>query len=525
MVSKYKIAKYLRLSSDDGNEGESNSISNQRDLLDDYIGRHFESDEITVVEFIDDGHSGTNFNRPGVKKLLKNAESKKFDCIIVKDFSRFGREHAEAGEYLEEKFPEWQIRFISVNDCYDSNDYCGITSGIDIAIKNMVYELYSRDLSVKVKSAKKVKMKRGKFISPYAFYGYIKDPDDKNKLLVDSEAADVVRRLFQMRADGMSSTKIAITFNNEGILTPSMYKDKNNCKRKWTSAREYVYWSDGIVDNLLNDERYTGKMISGKMKRDVIGSPKVTSVEKENWVVVPNTHEAIVSQELFDHIKKQRSLFRTKREKSEISMLGLLRCGCCHHRLSRYGKDAYNVRYYCEYRKYTAENDCVTQVIEEIDIVSVLKKAIKLQIERAVDLEKTLNEKRNNQSLQIKNQLKNLHNRLGMYKKERFEMYKLFQCGHISGSKMNRDKQVINKNIAALENEISALEATNIEKSSEEFIKHFKEYQGFTALQDEIVKNLVDAIYIYNDNKIEIVWKHADDFIKENSQFDYAEIK
>lgn len=523
MGSKYIIAKYLRLSSDDGNEGESNSVSNQRDLLDDYISRNFESNEIAVVEFIDDGYSGTNFNRPGVKKLLKNAESKNFDCIIVKDFSRFGREHAEVGGYIEEKFPEWQIRFISVNDGYDSNDFRGITSGIDVAVKNIVYELYSRDLSEKVKSAKNVKMKRGEFISPYAFYGYIKDPHDKNKLIIDTEAADVVRRLFQMRADGMSSTKIAIAFNNEGILTPSMYKDKNKCKRKWHSAREYVFWTNGIVDNLLSDERYTGKMIAGKVKRIVIGNPKTKKVGKENWFLVPNTHEAIVSQELFDRVKKQRSSCRAKHEKSEVSMLGLLHCGCCHHNLSRYGKDTNNIRYYCEYKKYTSENDCISHIVNEVDIVNVLKKAIKLQVERAVDLDKIIIEKNKQQDLQISNRLSDLRNHLTKLKSERFEIYKLFQCGKISRDKMDYDKKLISENIAVLENEILTLEATNTEKTSKEFINHFKQYDGFTVLQDEIVKYLVKSIYIYNENKIEIVWNHCDDFIKEKYQFDYAE--
>lgn len=516
MDSKYIIAKYLRLSQDDGNEGESNSISNQRDLLNDYISKNFESRKIITVEFIDDGYSGTNFNRPNIQKLLENAESKKIDCIIVKDFSRFGREHSEVGEYLEETFPEWQVRFISVNDSYDSNDYLGITSGIDVALKNIVYEMYSRDLSEKVKSAKTTKMKRGEFISPYAIYGYKKDPADKNKLIVDDEAAKVVQRLFQMRLNGVSSTNIAIIFNGEDILTPSMYKRKNNCERRWNSVSNNVFWSSGIVDNLLNDERYTGKMISGKMRRTVVGNPKTKRVPEDEQFIVENTHEAIISQKLFDSVKKIRSRRGKRREKAEVSMLGLLRCGYCFHNLARYG-DEHNIKYRCDYKKFTLKNDCVTGKVSEVDIVKVLRKTIQLQIERAVDLENSISKKREIHNLKISNELKNLSNNLSRYKKERFELYKLFQCGKITLEKMNDEKQIINKKMEKVEGQILKLESTDVERIDQEVIKCFTQYKGFTKLQDEIVKSLIETIYIYNDNKIKIVWKHCDDFIKESS--------
>ena len=187
MPEQYVIVKYLRLSLEDGDKEESDSIVNQRNLLDYYIHQIFKDRSVEVIDITDDGYSGTNMNRPGIKRLLVLAETKQINCVMVKDFSRFARVFIEVGRYSEQKFPEWQIRFISVNDGYDSNDFRGMTGGIHMALKSIVYTMYSRDLSEKVKSARKVLEKQGKYFAPYAFYGYNKSPDDTHKLMIDPE--------------------------------------------------------------------------------------------------------------------------------------------------------------------------------------------------------------------------------------------------------------------------------------------------------------------------------------------------
>ena len=227
MQDKYIVVKYLRISLEDGDCPESDSIGNQRELLDLHISVIFKNTpNLEVIELIDDGYTGTNMNRPAMQKLLVLAETHQIHCVIVKDFSRFARDYIDVGRYTDMIFPEWQIRFISTNDAYDSTDYLGATCGIDVAMKNLSNTMYSLDLSEKIKSVKHLQQKQGKFISCFAIYGYVKSPEDKHKLLIDPEAAEIVKRIFNMRDDGISFRRIAAILNNEGIPSPSEYKKK-----------------------------------------------------------------------------------------------------------------------------------------------------------------------------------------------------------------------------------------------------------------------------------------------------------
>lgn len=209
------IGKYIRLSLADRdvmkkeNKTESESIAHQRDLIQRYIDSHADLKGCEVREFYDDGYSGTNFNRPAFERLLEQIRKGEVDCVIVKDFSRFGRDYIEMGDYLERIFPYLGVRFISVNDGYDSRDYKGTTGGLDVALKNIVYDFYSKDLSVKVTTAKRAKMKRGEYIGGHVPYGLLRNPDDKHKLINDPEAAAVVREIFEAAIGGMKISDIA----------------------------------------------------------------------------------------------------------------------------------------------------------------------------------------------------------------------------------------------------------------------------------------------------------------------------
>ena len=208
-----RTAIYLRISSEDadlrtGEKNESESISNQRSLLREYVSSHADLSDSEILEFCDDGWSGTNFERPAVKALLEQVRRGQINCILVKDLSRFGRDYLTVGDYISRVFPFLGVRFISVNDGFDSSNPLDIDS-LDTSFRTLIYDLYSRDLSRRVKSAKRARAERGAFLSPYAPYGYVKDPEDKNHLLVDTEAADVIRRIFQMAADGAKPWQIA----------------------------------------------------------------------------------------------------------------------------------------------------------------------------------------------------------------------------------------------------------------------------------------------------------------------------
>lgn len=512
MKDRYVIVKYLRLSSDDGTGQESNSISHQRDLLDYYIKDNFKDSNVDTIELIDDGYSGTNFNRPSVKKLLILAETRGIDCIIVKDFSRFGRDYIEVGLYLEEKFPEWQIRFISVNDGYDSNNYCGVTSGIETALKNVAYTLYSRDLSEKIRSANRTRQKRGEFTGSYAFYGYIKNPNQRNHIIIDEEAADVIRRIFKMRFEGITARKIAIGLNKDGVLSPAMYKSaKDPLCRKWNAVSDYNYWSASIVGNILRNERYTGKMISGKMKCIAVGSNKYKPVKKDEWIVVENTHEAIISQEMFDAIK-EINLNSRKPRISNVSLQSILRCGGCNHILSKFGRINQTVKYFCSYKAYTEDNDCMCENICESDIEEILLEAIKLQVNKALDVEKLIFKIKQQQSnFENVSSVENMSAKIKLIKQERLELYRVFTKGRLNESQFVHKRDDMNAEILLLEEKIKKQNEVSICDEDEKFVQCLKRYYGLKALDQNLVEELIKSIYIYNDKRIEIVWNFCDD--------------
>lgn len=302
------LAKYIRLSTADeavkySDKAESNSVTHQRMLLDRYIQGHPEFSSCTILEFQDDGHSGTNLERPGIQALLDAAHRREIDCVIVKDLSRFARDHLISGHYLEQVFPALGIRFISVNDSYDSNDFpYGTAGNINNGLINLINEMYSRDLSQKSKAAKRLYAQRGQCISAYPIYGYLKSPEDKRMWVPDPEAAPVIQRIYTLYLEGKGPTEITKLLNEEGIPTPAQHKRAvGSKKRLWNSERIDNFWRGTVISKILRDERYTGKLVALKTTRSELGNRhSAKPLEKENWIVFPGAFEAIISQETFD---------------------------------------------------------------------------------------------------------------------------------------------------------------------------------------------------------------------------------
>ena len=256
------LALYTRASNEDENLGESATIQNQRDLLYHYIRSKQEFKDWNVLEFQDDGWSGTTFDRPGIGKLLELA-GKEVQCIIVKDFSRFGRNLIEVGNYLDQIFPFLGVRFIAVNEGYDSNDNAGRTIGLDVSLKAMVYEMYSRDLSKKISSVKEEQMKSGHYAGSFAFYGYQKSKDSKSGLEIDPEAAGIVKRIFSLAASRVETLQIAVLLNKEGILPPLSYRKQKKMDEHFQcpTATEHNIWTQARIAAIIRDERYTLSLI------------------------------------------------------------------------------------------------------------------------------------------------------------------------------------------------------------------------------------------------------------------------
>ena len=338
----YVVALYTRMSKEDddvglyGNKEESNSITNQRMLLYEYLKTHPEFQGYEVKEFCDDGFSGKRIDRPQFNEMLDLVRKGEINCIIVKDFSRFCRDYIEIGNYLEQLFPFLGIRFIAVTDNYDSKDSGTETAGLEVAFKNFIADFYSRDTSKKLRSTRSEMAREGKFASANAPYGYLKSPEDKHKLIVDEEAAPVVRKIFELKLAGLSALKITKMLNESGIPSPAQYALQKKRGMDWRRKNSISGWDSTKVVGILKDERYAGNMVS--LKRTLKGVyGKDTPVEKENWIRVENTHEGIVSYEDFLRVQETFKVYQ-KRQPKEIDRTNAFECAHCGRKLS-YSKD------------------------------------------------------------------------------------------------------------------------------------------------------------------------------------------
>lgn len=325
----YKAALYCRLSVDDGNFGGSVSIETQKILLEQYCKDH----KITDYKFYcDDGCSGTNFDRPSFKKMLSDIDEGKINLVIVKDLSRFGRNYVEAGMYVQ-RFTDSNIRFIAADDNYDS-----LVNSDDLLfpIKNVVNEMYARDVSKKTKAAKKAKARDGQFIGSKAPFGYKIDPNDRHHLIVDEPAAQVVKRIFRLASEGVGYNKMAKIFREEKVLTPIAYFNLNNPDYfKSDYWRKEFDWHVTSIRAILNNEVYLGKLVYGKQRNKSMKSKEKVRNPKEDWIVVENCHEPIITQELWDTVHKILNAKHCPAKAGEVQMFaGLLYCSDCGHCLT-----------------------------------------------------------------------------------------------------------------------------------------------------------------------------------------------
>lgn len=358
----YKAALYCRLSVDDGNFGGSVSIETQKILLEQYCKDH----KITDYKFYcDDGCSGTNFDRPSFKKMLSDIDEGKINLVIVKDLSRFGRNYVEAGMYVQ-RFTDSNIRFIAADDNYDS-----LVNSDDLLfpIKNVVNEMYARDVSKKTKAAKKAKARDGQFIGSKAPFGYKIDPNDRHHLIVDEPAAQVVKRIFRLASEGVGYNKMAKIFREEKVLTPIAYFNLNNPDYfKSDYWRKEFDWHVTSIRAILNNEVYLGKLVYGKQRNKSMKSKEKVRNPKEDWIVVENCHDPIISQELWDTVHKILNAKHRPAKTGEVQMFaGLLYCSDCGHCLTysqKQRKDgSYHGAYSCWMYKTHGKEYCASHYI------------------------------------------------------------------------------------------------------------------------------------------------------------------
>lgn len=326
------LIMYLRLSiEDDVNADESNSITNQRRIIREYISSHEDLRIMHLIEKCDDGYSGTNMDRPAMQELLELVKEQKVDCIIVKDMSRFARNYLETGKYVEQIFPFMGIRFIAINDNYDSNEYIGGIADIDVQFKTLLYDFYSKDLSDKIITALDARKGNGMFIGVCAPFGYRKSEESIYKIEVDEKTAEIVRRIFAMRVSGAKIAEIVRTLNGEGIGTPAKYLERKGLYGTFYTKGEPL-WTDYKVSSRLNNEMYTGTFVYGKYRVKAVGSKQKQLLPSSEWKRIPNHHEAIITMEEYEQVQSMKgtvpALFTPAGRRASV-YTGRVICDCC----------------------------------------------------------------------------------------------------------------------------------------------------------------------------------------------------
>ncbi|MDD2979310.1 MAG: recombinase family protein [Hespellia sp.] len=510
-MEKY-LAEYLRLSIEDGDvalddeKKESNSISHQRDLIREYRKEHGMS-ELKSREFVDDGYSGTNFNRPAMKELLEMVKQGKVSCIIVKDISRFGRNYLEVGDYLEQVLPFMGVRFISVNDQYDSNDYIGTTGGIEVAFKSILYDMYSKDLSVKMRSVLEIRRKHGDCMSPVPPFGYLHSAESRKKLEVDPVASKHICRVFQLACLGYTTGTIARMLNDENIPTPAMYKNMTSEKRKYHIRDHVGYWNAKMVKGIIENKVYIGCIVNKKREVLTVGGKKYVDVPEDERICVSNMHEAIVTEEQFKDANKVirrrgKEPAKRKRVRSDSVLLGKLFCGECGRRLIRIS--CTTVPYFkCEKTDFDRQCSCPRMRLGEPEIEAVIKKCILKETEKIGDwnhefsatrLDDDLNKQI--QKLEQEADTIRLHKQ---YLHEKLKMGYLDQEKYLGKVKTLRQKE--ERNTKLME------ECRKSKKEIGEKIDILENTKNLQHITREIVDALIEKIVVYDIDRIEIVWR------------------
>ena len=527
----YDADVYLRLSKEDGDKEESDSITNQRELILEFL-KSKEDIRIHAVR-VDDGYSGVNFERPAFRQMLEDIKTGKVNCVVTKDLSRFGRNHIEVGKYIEKIFPYLGVRFIAINDNYDSLTNDAQTNNIIIPFKNLINDAYCRDISIKIRSNLEVKRKKGDFVGPFAPYGYQKSEEDKNKLEIDEEAAEVVRSIFQMYLQGSNAYKIAEKLNKKNILTPMDYK-KENGSASYTGFKKNLksQWTHMHVLRILGNPVYTGTLVQGKETTPNYKVKKKVKRDQSKWSQVENAHEAIIPTVDFQNAQEQLQMdTRTGTEKEKVYYLsGVVKCGDCGANMVRKtvpsGKRKF-IYYVCGNHKGN-KNICSSHSINAEALEESVRKLLNHQIKNVTDLGRILDKledaqirkgelgKRNRQITKKKEEVEK-------YNHLRLDLYEDYKDELITKEEYLELKEIYEKRIQTAEQMLEAMEVEMAflaegEWSTCDWINEFKKYGYLESLSREVVVSLIGQILVYEKKegerypRIEIHFKYADEF-------------
>ena len=533
-LERYDTALYLRLSKEDGDvasgsKNESNSIANQKSLIMDYLQSRPEFRVVSIRE--DDGFSGTDFNRPAFQAMMEDVKKGVINCIIVKDLSRFGRNYIEVGRYLEKLFPMLGIRFIAVNDNYDSLEP-DTAHDIVVPFKNLINDSYCRDLSVKIRSHLAIKRKNGEFIGAFACYGYLKDENNRNQLVVDTYAGQVVKDIFRMKINGMSQYRIADALNEQGILSPMEYKKylgshfessfKVNPKAVWTAK---------AVTRILTNEVYTGVLVQGKQTTPNHKVKVRQEVDETDWIRVENAHESLIDRVLFDIVQNLmgRDTRTSPNETQVFPLSGLVYCGDCGHpmvrKISRYTKkekaDTAQTYGYFLCSEKCGKGGCSWHRISENDLMGAVLGAVNLHIQKVLDVQEALKQIENAPSRQL--MIHKYLERLSMKEEERKKaerlkigIYEDLKDGLLDKEEYQKLKAEFDSRIAEvdaavkeLKRQIAGLEGSR--SANAPWMNYFQQFGRLEQLTRWAAAIIINKILVYEDNRIKITFNFEAD--------------
>ncbi len=498
------IAKYIRLSLDDSHT-DSMSLGHQRLLLDQYIA---DSDlDGPVREFVDNGFSGLNFERPAVQELLELVKDGRVGCILVKDFSRFGRNAIETGYFIERVFPLYRVRFISVSDHFDSVQHDGDTGGMEVAFKFLMSEYYSRDLARKISSAKQEKARRGEAVTKNCAFGY--KLDDSRKMVIDPEAAETVRTIFEMYAASKSISKIEKRLYEENRPAPAAWK-KYRCRTAETEEFRCV-WQKGTILSILQDEQYLGTYTALRTKTKEIGNPNRVPKAKEDWVRIQGHHPEIIPRKLFDavqkHLRKRGEPLRGRKmgtsqryPVSDSPLKGKVVCGVCGHSLRL--SNTKNAAFHCWFTRSAPDIACHKLRIPSGELEDAVREAVLRQSKIILNLDQDdMRSYRSKRQLDSEQRLRELQN-------EKQRLYENLVLGDIQPKKYKKRKKVLDAALAR-QQDVHEVICEQEEKNapSTTAIKAAREALRSDELGRELADLLIDRVLVYPDNRIEIQWK------------------
>lgn len=520
---------YLRLSKEDGDVEsgsveESCSIQSQRTCIRKYLQDNGMSAD-DFQEIVDDGYSGTSMHRPGMEQLLKLVESGRVRTIIVRDLSRFARNYLEAGHYLEFVFPAYNVRFISINDQFDSAEIGESTGGLELAIRNLINQMYSRDISKKIKSAVDLKKLSGEFVYGTAPYGY-KKGKVRNTIEVDENAAPIVRQIFKWASEGVTVTNIARRLNEEGVPTPSVYlaKVRGNYKTRPT-------WNYESIRNILLNRIYTGDTVPFKSHVVRVGSDLVKPVPPEQQQVIPNTHEAIISRELYyQALTVVKSVKKSKGVKSDNPFTSLLVCGCCGNRLSK-GK-ASNKNWLCTMHRYAPDTDCKNVRIENDRLEQIVLHAITVQcklLDAKIQSIKAESSTVKSSDQILRKECQQLRKQIDHIQVEKMDLYEKYMSGEITKDTYLENKRTLVEQEEQLKAQFvmaeqkQALLAERIKVSAEQITAagRITPYHSVTKLTQGLARELIKRIVIKPNGGVQIEWNFSDEL---SGMIDFPEI-